>query len=984
MSESLLRIDHAGLDTLIPGMMCSHRVWTHSELAPPSVSVNESHLVKGLLQALQGFSSPFIFWDRKEQTFRAKSEIRVSHLSQSSLHVLLAGFLYAATCLKLVESIVSGINASLKSPPTLMAFSNSASGWLEASNIALNEEVKINDSNVAVTPTLLGLTSSLSSLSSDAEYLFQVVRGAIPHAYFESSSAISTAEIAVHVLDYLYKRLDEVCLVQGGELVAVEGFHMLLQIFAGSLLPYVESLDSWLFEGTLDDPFEELFFTANQSVSVSDAEFWEKSYLLTRVLGPKSNVTSLNQKKGMSGNDSNSVSDKDKEQNNRVLCPLFIKDICKSIVSAGKSLQLMQHIPSTSSENCEKIQYHGRNGFGNSGCGILLAGKNSFRSTADLSLSEIFCLSLAGLIGHGDHVSRYLWKDETDEWEISPTLASYISGKLVNGTGDLLTYSERMWYKLLVGAVQEKKSIEAKSELQSPCCVTCVKEEKNVLAAEKVLQGLFCHENLVVSASKMDLERNKNACHVLNLSENYCLPSLNDKSLLSAVFEGSGVAPKFVGTNYKYGFQFGRSEYLSSQDDTKILETLFPFPTLLPSFQSKLHMSEFLPYQKNSTLPSRVLSWILRTEPRNTLLPVVIMQECFTINIRRQVDNISKVIFSKLMNEWKLMHELAVLRAIYLLGSGDLLQHFLTVIFDRLGKGESSNDDFELNIIIQESIRNSADTMLLSSPDALVVSISSEGCLDRDKDDKGDVKSLSSPRESSVNNYAIDCLESLKFTYKVPWPLELIANSEAIKKYNQVMGFLLKVKRAKYVLDKARRLMWKGKGSATKIRKHHCLLEQKLLNFVDAFHQYVMDRVYHTAWRELCEAMVKAGSLDEVIDVHETYLLSIQRQCFVVQEKLWAIIASRINMILGLALEFYSIQQTLSSGGAVSAIKARWEMEIDRIEKQFEDCIAFLRRVLTSKMNVGHFPHLADLVTRINYNYHYMSDTGSSMTASGS
>jgi len=33
--------------------------------------------------------------------------------------------------------------------------------------------------------------------------------------------------------------------------------------------------------------------------------------------------------------------------------------------------------------------------------------------------------------------------------------------------------------------------------------------------------------------------------------------------------------------------------------------------------------------------------------------------------------------------------------------SGDLLQHFLTVIFDRLGKGESSNDDFELNIIIQ-------------------------------------------------------------------------------------------------------------------------------------------------------------------------------------------------------------------------------------------------------------------------------------------
>lgn len=59
-----------------------------------------------------------------------------------------------------------------------------------------------------------------------------------------------------------------------------------------------------------------------------------------------------------------------------------------------------------------------------------------------------------------------------------------------------------------------------------------------------------------------------------------------------------------------------------------------------------------------------------------------------------------------------------------------------------------------------------------------------------------------------------------------------------------------------------------------------------------------------------------------------------------------ALVASRINTILGLALDFYSIQHTLDSGAAVSAIKARCEMEVDRIEKQFDDCIAFLLRVL--------------------------------------
>ena len=35
---------------------------------------------------------------------------------------------------------------------------------------------------------------------------------------------------------------------------------MLLYVFVGCLLPYIEVLDSWIFEGILDDPFEEVVF----------------------------------------------------------------------------------------------------------------------------------------------------------------------------------------------------------------------------------------------------------------------------------------------------------------------------------------------------------------------------------------------------------------------------------------------------------------------------------------------------------------------------------------------------------------------------------------------------------------------------------------------------------------------------------------------------------------------------------------------------
>ncbi|XP_062158934.1 uncharacterized protein LOC133866426 isoform X3 [Alnus glutinosa] len=966
-----------------------------------SLRTNEVDLVQGVLRMLQGLSSSLFYWDQSEGGFNAKTGIYVAHLSHTSLVTILNQFMYAATCLQLVEIVVNKVETSVRlPPPTLRAFTCSVSAWLKRlRDIALKEEMKIHDADIGTTLTLLGLTSSLSSLCSGAEHLFQIVHGAIPQESFETKSSVPAAELAVHVLDYLYKKLDEVCLVQGGE---EEAYQMLLHIFVGSLLPYIEGLDSWLFEGTLDDPFEEMFFYANRAISVDEAEFWEKSYLLRLVQFQKSDdelstttratdrVPLTNDKKEISERDSIAVSSsiKGKERGIRdcQACPLFIKDISKSILSAGKSLQLVRHVPTSFSAASGKgsdSQFYGFESSGDSlHCGQSIAG---------LTLSEIFFVSLAGLIGHGDHISRYFWQGDHCKSEITTSFDESCLNKLKvenhgSGTLPLLACSEKIWYKFLVDTLLQKKTTNLESAHKDASYFQDANADyifAGTLDKLPLLES-FCAENPVITVCQTMLRKNMDAWKTFNLSRNFYLSPLNDEVLRQAIFGGESRSSHATqGTSYTFGFHFGESEYVRSQNDTDLLEVLFPFPTLLPSFQDDLHMSELLPFQKNSTLSSRVLSWVQNVEPRTTPLPVVIMQECLTVYIKKQVDYIGRHILSKLMTDWRLMDELAVLRAIYLLGSGDLLQHFLTVIFNKLDKGETWDDDFELNTILQESITNSADGMLLSSPDSLVVSITKNQGFDGDQQPNA-ATVASTPRKSRTHNFGIDGLDLMKFTYKVSWPLELIANTEAVKKYNQVMGFLLKVKRAKFVLDKARRLMWKGRGTVTNSRKHHWLVEQKLLHFVDAFHQYVMDRVYHSAWLELCEGMAAARSLDEVIEVHEAYLLSIQRQCFVVPDKLWALIASRINSILGLALDFYSIQHTLSSGGAVSAIKARCEMEVDRIDKQFDDCIAFLLRVLSFKLNVGHFPHLADLVTRINYNYFYMSDGGNLMVAPSS
>ncbi|KAG9440720.1 hypothetical protein H6P81_020885 [Aristolochia fimbriata] len=970
----------------------------------PQFKVNELDLVRGVLQMLQGLSGSLFFWDPFVLRFCIKNGVYLIHLSQTSLCQILGPLVYAATCLQQVENFVKKVQFTSKcAPPTLKAFAHSVSLWLKRlRDIVLKEEKNLVRSEVNSIHTLLGLGNALSSVCSGAEYLLQVVQGAIPSVYLDNLSEVPPSEITVHILDHLYELLNEICPVQGGE---EDAYHMLLVLFVGCLVPYIEGLDSWLYDGTLDDPFEEMFFYANSAVMIDQPAYWEKSYLFRAqqyrklVTGVSSRICGgesfRNNKRDIGDKGPTIVSGivKGKDQHNieTVVCPLFLKDMTRSIVSAGKSLQLIRHAKTSRTVIFNESDDSGV-------CSLEALERSTFGSfdhfnfkesklegndqyLGRLTLAEIFCISLLALISDGSHIYRHMKQEE------SVSLASHCEKmKLVKQSSPTQPHfvaTGSIWHKFLDETELQKKCgwvdmvLKIKDSDSSVQTMDSSDEEYPLNARS------FWPENPAITVCREFLHAKK--CVSDEFYNRYVLlPPLNDEKLRHAIFSGENAIAcgemdvlRPDATNYTCGFQFDETEFARLEDERKCLKSLFPFPTLLPCFQEDKSISEVLPYQKNSTLASRVLYWIQSLELKTTPLPGVVLQECLIAYIKKQVDSVGRHILLKLMNGWKLMDELGVLRAIYLLGSGDLLQHFLIVLFDKLDKGDSWDDEFELNTVLQESIRNSADGMLLSAPDSLVVSIAKPQSPD---DGRNMTNLVVGPRKSRHGCFGIDELDLLKFTYKVSWPLELIANTDAMKKYNQVMAFLLKVKRAKFVLDKARRWMWKD-GSMKRInRKRHLLVEQKLLHFVDAFHQYVMDRVFHSAWLELFDGMASAGSLDEVIEVHEAYLLSIQRLCFVAHDKLWALIANRIKNILGLALEFYSIQQLLCSSAANSAIQSSCDNEVDRIEKQFDDCIVFLLRVLSFKLNVGHFPHLADLVTRINYNYFYMSDNGSVLT----
>eukprot|EP01018_Ginkgo_biloba_P002537 Gb_02392 [translate_table: standard] len=727
-----------------------------------------------------------------------------------------------------------------------------------------------------------------------AEFLLQVVNAVIPQGQFLSENALTAGELATHILGYLYEKLNEFCLVQDGE---EEPYHTLLVLFIGSLRPLTEALDSWLHEGTLSDPFGELFFYANYSIAVEDSAFWEQGYLLrqwesrrvdfmfrpTTFIGALENYEKKGGRDNVSPRESSlavnsanfNVGNQSHEQRLPV-CPIFMRPIARAIVSAGKSLQLLRHVQREHAEVFKRIDACDKNALGiyensvssaiwmplfpqfsnrkiladaglqqnaslfadlkncssnTSGCekvpdfGQGLLGNRDGSS----SLFEKFSTTLVRLLGYGSCTS------ENHPQESGPSASSGKDCRTLVANGDSVVANGDEYWKLKMQQGScwnshlnvtadhfQKLNIKMdcgflKFDGQDLSILPGVQGVNDVLELPKQRRlghpfqtgdidqselNLFRPENAAFSISIKGFRQQKDFWDIeLNLSKCCFLPPLNDQHLRDAIFNkqdmdtnqnselgrgetdaGCSVREEVWvkqnsftghgerrpdsslntsnGTNYACGFGFGKALMCHTDTDSKAIELLYPYPTLLPSFQ---------------------------------------------------VDCVGQQILSKLMEEWRLMDELAVLRAIYLFGSGDLLQQFSAVLFNKLDRGEPWDDYYELNTMLQESIRSSADGMLLPSLDSLVVTISSRS---NGAPDHG-FGTVPLQFMGRSHSFGIDTLDSLRFAYKVAWPLELIADQIAIKKYNQVMGFLLKVKRAKFVLDKARRWMWKV---------HTCLL----------------------------------------------------------------------------------------------------------------------------------------------------------------
>ena len=70
-----------------------------------------------------------------------------------------------------------------------------------------------------------------------------------------------------------------------------------------------------------------------------------------------------------------------------------------------------------------------------------------------------------------------------------------------------------------------------------------------------------------------------------------------------------------------------------------------------------------------------------------------------------QIDTVGGELLARLLGEWGLMHQLTILRNVFLLGC-PLLMPFASALFGRLAKGQrlASLSHFELEVMLQQSL----------------------------------------------------------------------------------------------------------------------------------------------------------------------------------------------------------------------------------------------------------------------------------------
>ena len=319
-------------------------------------------------------------------------------------------------------------------------------------------------------------------------------------------------------------------------------------------------------------------------------------------------------------------------------------------------------------------------------------------------------------------------------------------------------------------------------------------------------------------------------------------------------------------------------------------------------------------------------------------------------DVRQIVEGISVRVSGQVMEaiRGQIVAYLSRARDVFFLGSGDLMDGFCRVLFEREGQGSLGwGTELELNLSLQEKV------------EGLTVSVGSS----------------SSSSSSSI-------IENLEVTFdELPWPVSGVIREAHLKAYNRILRFLLEIRCAKaglvdLVLGGRGERAGSGASAGTKLHWLR-LFRAQLLHFVSNLELYMLSRVVESSWAPLMEGLESARTLDEMTELHGRYLTTIQDRCLMGDKA--RVVREGIRKVLDLCIRFRC--SFLDYVDAVAEFSVRTEAALEQafedMSGMFRKCVGFLLTLLARITAGGGFVHLQDLYIRLDFSGYYASSSSS-------
>lgn len=244
----------------------------------------------------------------------------------------------------------------------------------------------------------------------------------------------------------------------------------------------------------------------------------------------------------------------------------------------------------------------------------------------------------------------------------------------------------------------------------------------------------------------------------------------------------------------------------------------------------------------------------------------------------------TRVLRQCLENECGLGKSLDALEILYFFRNGSLSVNITTTIFDRIDRGiEAWNDEYLLTELFQ-GIYGALPCIDI-------------GCL-------AVRPSSSSYQDIQIKRRSMKILDSIHVRYTLPWPVANIIKQSSVAVYQRIFVFLMQVKRAKHMLERQRLLKSALPTTKSEGGENHVVfsLRHRLLWFSNALLTYLTNFVLSAATAEMRASMAAAEDVDEMIAVHEKYVLKLEKQCLI--EKRLAPLHQAIISLLDLVILF--------------------------------------------------------------------------------